>query len=36
MVGTEDVANAHLILSGEEADFISGVVLPVSGGRLGT
>ena len=32
----EDVANAHLFLASEEADFISGVVLPVSGGQLGT
>jgi len=31
----EDVANAHLYLASEEADFISGVVLPVSGGQLG-
>jgi 3-oxoacyl-[acyl-carrier protein] reductase len=31
----EDVANAHLFLASEEADFISGVVLPVSGGQLG-
>jgi 3-oxoacyl-[acyl-carrier protein] reductase len=31
----EDVANAHLFLAGEEADFISGVVLPVAGGQLG-
>jgi NAD(P)-dependent dehydrogenase (short-subunit alcohol dehydrogenase family) len=31
----EDVANAHLLLASEEADFISGVVLPVSGGQLG-
>jgi 3-oxoacyl-[acyl-carrier protein] reductase len=32
----EDVANAHLFLASEEADFISGVVLPVAGGQLGT
>ena len=31
----EDVANAHLFLASNEADFISGVVLPVSGGQLG-
>jgi 3-oxoacyl-[acyl-carrier protein] reductase len=31
----EDVANAHLFLASDEADFISGVVLPVSGGQLG-
>jgi 3-oxoacyl-[acyl-carrier protein] reductase len=31
----DDVANAHLFLASEEADFISGVVLPVAGGQLG-
>jgi 3-oxoacyl-[acyl-carrier protein] reductase len=31
----EDVANAHLFLASEEADFVSGVVLPVAGGQLG-
>ena len=31
----EDVANAHLFLASEEADFISGVILPISGGQLG-
>ncbi|MGH2692363.1 MAG: SDR family NAD(P)-dependent oxidoreductase [Actinomycetota bacterium] len=31
----EDVANAHVFLASEEADFISGVVLPVAGGQLG-
>ena len=31
----EDVANAHLFLASEEADFISGIVLPVAGGQLG-
>jgi 3-oxoacyl-[acyl-carrier protein] reductase len=31
----EDVANAHLFLASEEADYISGVILPVSGGQLG-
>ena len=32
----EDVANAHAFLASEEADFISGVVLPVAGGQLET
>jgi 3-oxoacyl-[acyl-carrier protein] reductase len=31
----EDVANAHLFLASEEANFVSGVVLPVAGGQLG-
>ena len=31
----EDVANAHLSLASEEADFVSGVILPVAGGQLG-
>ncbi len=31
----EDVANAHLFLASDEADFITGVVLPVAGGQLG-
>lgn len=31
----EDVANAHMFLASDEADYISGVVLPVSGGQLG-
>jgi 3-oxoacyl-[acyl-carrier protein] reductase len=31
----EDVANAHLFLASEDADFVSGVVLPVAGGQLG-
>jgi 3-oxoacyl-[acyl-carrier protein] reductase len=31
----EDVANAHLYLASEEADFVSGIVLPVAGGQLG-
>jgi hypothetical protein len=29
------VANAHLYLASEEADFVSGIVLPVAGGQLG-
>ena len=31
----EDVANAHLFLASQESNFISEVVLPVSGGQLG-
>lgn len=31
----EDVAGAHLFLASDEADFISGVVLPVFGRQLG-
>jgi 3-oxoacyl-[acyl-carrier protein] reductase len=31
----EDVANAHLFLASSEADFVSGVILPVAGGQLG-
>lgn len=31
----EDVANAHLFLASSEADYISGVILPVAGGQLG-
>lgn len=31
----EDVAGAHLFLASSDADFVSGVVLPVSGGQLG-
>ncbi len=31
----DDVANAHLFLASSEADFVSGVVLPVAGGQLG-
>jgi 3-oxoacyl-[acyl-carrier protein] reductase len=31
----EDVANAHVFLASAEADFISGVILPVAGGQLG-
>jgi 3-oxoacyl-[acyl-carrier protein] reductase len=32
----EDVANAHLFLASGEADYVSGVVLPVAGGQIGT
>jgi 3-oxoacyl-[acyl-carrier protein] reductase len=32
----EDVANAHLFLASAEADYVSGVVLPVAGGQMGT
>jgi 3-oxoacyl-[acyl-carrier protein] reductase len=31
----EDVANAHLFLASSESDYITGVILPVSGGQLG-
>ena len=31
----EDIANAHLFLCSQEADFISGVLLPVTGAQLG-
>ncbi len=31
----EDVANAHLFLVSDEADYITGAVLPVTGGQLG-
>jgi 3-oxoacyl-[acyl-carrier protein] reductase len=31
----EDLANAHLFLCSAEADFVSGVVLPVTGAQLG-
>jgi 3-oxoacyl-[acyl-carrier protein] reductase len=31
----EDIANAHLFLCSAEADFVSGVVLPVTGAQLG-
>ena len=31
----EDVAKAHLFLASEDADYISGVILPVSGAMLG-
>ncbi|HXF56444.1 MAG TPA: SDR family oxidoreductase [Actinomycetota bacterium] len=32
----EDVANVHLFLASEEADYISGAVIPVTGALLGT
>ena len=32
----EYVASAHLFLASEDADYISGVVLPVAGAMLGT
>ena len=32
----EDVAGAHLFLASEEADYVSGVILPVAGGQMGT
>lgn len=31
----EDVANVHLFLASSESDFVSGVVIPVSGAQLG-
>ena len=31
----EDVANVHLFLASADADFVSGVIVPVSGGQLG-
>jgi 3-oxoacyl-[acyl-carrier protein] reductase len=31
----EDVANAHLFLASEDADYVSGVILPISGAMLG-
>ena len=31
----EDVAAAHLFLAGPDSDFVSGIVLPVTGGQLG-
>jgi NAD(P)-dependent dehydrogenase (short-subunit alcohol dehydrogenase family) len=31
----EDVANVHLFLASPESDFVSGVILPVTGGQLG-
>jgi len=31
----DDIANAHLFLCSAEADFVSGVVLPVTGAQLG-
>src|SRR5207248_10959805 len=32
----EDVAGAHLFLASPDADYVSGVILPVAGGQLGT
>lgn len=32
----EDVARAHLFLASPDADFVTGITLPVSGGMLGT
>jgi 3-oxoacyl-[acyl-carrier protein] reductase len=32
----EDVANAHVFLASAEADYVSGVILPVTGAQLGT
>lgn len=32
----EDVANVHLFLCSSESDFVSGVVIPVSGAQLGS
>jgi 3-oxoacyl-[acyl-carrier protein] reductase len=31
----EDVANAHLFLASAEADYVSGAILPVTGGQMG-
>jgi 3-oxoacyl-[acyl-carrier protein] reductase len=31
----EDVANAHLFLASPDADYVSGAILPVTGGQLG-
>jgi 3-oxoacyl-[acyl-carrier protein] reductase len=31
----EDVANAHLFLASSESDYVTGIVLPVTGGQLG-
>jgi 3-oxoacyl-[acyl-carrier protein] reductase len=31
----EDVANAHVYLASNEADFVSGVILPIAGAQLG-
>ena len=32
----EDVAEAHLFLASSEADYVTGAILPVTGGQLGT
>jgi 3-oxoacyl-[acyl-carrier protein] reductase len=32
----EEVANVHLFLASSEADYVSGVILPVAGGQLGS
>jgi 3-oxoacyl-[acyl-carrier protein] reductase len=32
----EDVARAHLFLASADADFVTGITLPVTGGMLGT
>ena len=32
----EDVADAHLFLASSEADYVTGAILPVTGGQLGT
>ena len=32
----EDVAGVHLFLASEDADYVTGVVLPVTGGQLGS
>ncbi len=31
----EDIANVHAFLVSSDADFISGVTIPVTGGQLG-
>ena len=31
----EDIANVHCFLASSEADFISGVTIPVTGGQFG-
>ena len=32
----EDVARVHLFLASADADFVTGVTIPVAGGLLGT